>query len=88
MRDAWFGARPAFGYKLIFQKTRESGARLSVAGAGAFSRGGDIPVQYTCEGENISPQLVGTEAPETTKPFAIIVEDHDTPGGIFNRWLV
>lgn len=51
-----------------------------------FDEGGDIPVAYTCDGENISPDLQWTGAPSGTKSFAVIVDDPDAGG--FTHWLV
>lgn len=45
----------------------------------AFAAGQEIPVQYTCEGEDISPELVWEGAPENTKSFVLIVHDPDVP---------
>lgn len=53
-----------------------------------FSHKGHIPVKYTCEGEDVNPPLEFTEVPEGTRSIALIVEDHDAPGGIFDHWLV
>jgi len=40
---------------------------------------GDIPAQYTCEGEDISPVLIFAGAPDGTKSLALIVDDPDAP---------
>lgn len=53
-----------------------------------FKEGEFIPSRYTCEGENISPQLSWTCSVEGVKTYAIIVEDPDAPGGNFTHWIV
>jgi Raf kinase inhibitor-like YbhB/YbcL family protein len=45
----------------------------------AFQDGGDIPLQYTCDGMNISPSLAWSGAPAGTESFALIVDDPDAP---------
>lgn len=45
----------------------------------AFKNGGEIPVRYTCQGENISPPLSWSDVPEGTQSLALIVEDPDAP---------
>jgi Raf kinase inhibitor-like YbhB/YbcL family protein len=45
----------------------------------AFSGGGSIPREYTCEGPDISPALEWTGAPAGTQSFALIVDDPDAP---------
>lgn len=54
----------------------------------AFSDGELIPVQYTCDGENISPPLEWSGFPKETKSFVLIVEDPDAPSGIVDHWIV
>lgn len=54
----------------------------------AFSDGGRIPDKYTCNGEDISPQLSWSGYPDGTKSFVIIMEDPDAPGGIFTHWVM
>lgn len=45
----------------------------------AFSDGDPMAARYTCEGEDISPALQWTDAPDGTKSFALIVDDPDAP---------
>lgn len=54
----------------------------------AFKDGQDIPVRYTCQGENISPDLEWTPGPSKTESYAVIVEDPDAPRGTFHHWLI
>ena len=45
----------------------------------AFRNGGEIPVRYTCEGEDISPALAWRGAPAGTRSLVLIVDDPDAP---------
>ena len=45
----------------------------------AFERGERIPKKYTGEGEDVSPPLAWTDAPEGTEEFALICDDPDAP---------
>ncbi len=47
----------------------------------------DIPVQYTGDGKDISPPLQWSPGPETTKCYALIVDDPDGPRGTWIHWL-
>lgn len=54
----------------------------------AFEEGGFIPVQYTCDGADISPEIFWTGYPEETKSFVFIMDDPDAPVGTFTHWVV
>ena len=59
----------------------------------AFENGGVIPERYTCDGENISPELRISGVPEGAKTLALIMEDPDVPtnvreDGMWNHWVV
>ena len=44
-----------------------------------FATDQSIPVRYTCEGQDISPPLHFSGAPENTKSLVLIVDDPDAP---------
>ena len=45
----------------------------------AFSPGGEIPSEYTCEGTDISPPLSWSEVEAGTKSLVLIIDDPDAP---------
>jgi len=45
----------------------------------AFEQGASIPRRHTCEGEDVSPALAWSDAPDGTRSFALIVDDPDVP---------
>ncbi|MGE0546204.1 MAG: YbhB/YbcL family Raf kinase inhibitor-like protein [Kofleriaceae bacterium] len=54
----------------------------------AFSDASDIPVDYTAEGQNISPPIAWEQVPPGTESFAILAEDLDSPEHQFVHWIV
>lgn len=54
----------------------------------AFAAGGNIPVEYTCQGQNISPPLDWDQGPAGTASFALIVDDPDAPSGVYTHWVI
>ncbi|MBS1624675.1 MAG: YbhB/YbcL family Raf kinase inhibitor-like protein [Bacteroidetes bacterium] len=53
----------------------------------AFKTDGDIPVKYSCEGENVNPPLMIGEVPRRTKSLAIVVDDPDADKKIVTHWI-
>jgi Raf kinase inhibitor-like YbhB/YbcL family protein len=47
-----------------------------------------IPDEFTCKGSGTNPALVIAGIPEGTKSLALIMEDPDAPGKIFDHWIV
>ncbi len=45
----------------------------------AFAPNGAIPSRYTCDGDDISPDLAWSGTPPGTQSFALIVDDPDAP---------
>ena len=54
----------------------------------SFPNGGDIPKKFTCDGEDVSPDLSWNEAPAGTKSFALLADDPDAPVGNWNHWVL
>jgi Raf kinase inhibitor-like YbhB/YbcL family protein len=54
----------------------------------AFSEGGIIPKQYTCDGKDVSPPLTWSGVPDGAKSIALICDDPDAPGGTWVHWVL
>lgn len=54
----------------------------------AFDDGGEIPVRFTCDGDEVSPPLAWSGAPDGVRAWALVVDDPDAPGGTFVHWVV
>ena len=54
----------------------------------AFRPGDDVPVEFTCDGANISPALTWTAPPAATQSLVLTVEDPDAPHHAWAHWLV
>lgn len=50
--------------------------------------GGTVPVEFTCDGEEVSPPLSWSDVPDGTASLTLVVDDPDAPGGTFVHWLV
>ncbi len=65
----------------------------------AFAAGETIPIEYTCDGDDVSPAIswgllrqdtssAGPQsAPAEVKSFALVAEDPDAPGGTWTHWV-
>jgi Raf kinase inhibitor-like YbhB/YbcL family protein len=54
----------------------------------AFTAGGAIPVEQSCDGKNLSPDLAWSGIPADTKSLVLIVEDPDAPLKPFTHWVL
>jgi hypothetical protein len=54
----------------------------------AFEQNGEIPARYTCDGENINPQLMVGNLPNNTESLVLIIDDPDAPAKTFTHWIV
>ena len=53
-----------------------------------ISEGGQIPEKYTCDGEDLSPDLRWNTPPDGTRSIVIVADDPDASGGTFFHWTV
>ena len=54
----------------------------------AFDNNEEIPSRYTCDGDNINPEIIAENLPENTESLVLIVDDPDAPMGTFTHWIV
>jgi Raf kinase inhibitor-like YbhB/YbcL family protein len=54
----------------------------------AFVKGQTIPVQYTCDGKNVSPEISWNNVPDGTKSFALIIDDPDAGRTPWVHWVI
>ena len=66
---------------------RKDGGGMQISSS-AFAHNQLIPEKYTCDGENVSPQLLFSGIPEGTRSLALIVDDPDASGQVWNHWLL
>jgi Raf kinase inhibitor-like YbhB/YbcL family protein len=53
----------------------------------AFAPGGTIPIDFTCDGKDISPQISWSAPPPGTKSLVILLDDPDVAGK-YSHWIV
>ena len=53
-----------------------------------FQHNQAIPPKFTCEGDDLNPELVISDIPEEAKSLALIVDDPDAPMGMWVHWVV
>ena len=53
----------------------------------SFLHGKPIPQKFTCQGQDISPELIIEDIPSQTQSFVLIMDDPDAPSGVFDHWV-
>lgn len=63
------------------------GATLAISST-AVADGDDIPIEFTCDGDDVAPDLTWADVPVDTVEIIVIVDDPDAAGGTFTHWTV
>lgn len=53
-----------------------------------FNDGEEVPRLHSCDGDDISPELIWEGEPEGTRSYVLVVDDPDAPRGTFTHWVV
>jgi Raf kinase inhibitor-like YbhB/YbcL family protein len=72
----------------VYSKTK-GGRKMAITITSiAFTEGGMIPRDYTCDGKDVSPPLAWAGVPEAAKGVALICDDPDAPVGTWVHWVL
>jgi len=83
---------PVVVEKEVLPKPIQQTMPLSITST-AFTANGTIPARFTCDGKNISPELIFANIPANTQSLALTLEDPDVPhairaDGMWDHWVV
>ena len=53
----------------------------------AFAEGARMPVDHTCDGKDLMPEVVLSSPPDKTQSLILLVEDPDAPSGTFTHMI-
>jgi Raf kinase inhibitor-like YbhB/YbcL family protein len=53
----------------------------------SFTDGSRIPVDHTCDGSDLMPEIVISSPPDNTKSLVVYVEDPDVSSGVFTHMI-
>jgi Raf kinase inhibitor-like YbhB/YbcL family protein len=78
----------AADHRLVIEHVGAPMSRHITISSVAFAPGDAVPMKYSAYGKSISPPLKWDDVPQTTKSFALILEDPDAPTPApFVHWI-
>ena len=79
----------ALGFLLAANMVFADTATFSIAmTSDPVKDGGELPMQYTCDGTNEQPTFAWSNVPTNTQSFALILADPDAPNATFYHWVI
>lgn len=66
----------------------DTGMETISLSSNVFEDGDTLAATYTCDGEDISPDLSWDTVPAGTKSIALVMDDPDAPGKTWVHWVI
>ena len=79
-------AQPKF-LEVAYQLQQEFPLTIQVTST-SLKHTGYLQKDFTCEGDNLSPQLTWTDVPPETQSIAVVVDDIDAEEGALAHWVL
>ena len=78
-----FGCTP----QLIQEQLTTEAINMNLTSS-AFANSGTIPSKYTCDGQNVNPQLVFSDVPAKAKTLVLLMDDPDIPDFVKQKFTI
>jgi hypothetical protein len=80
--------KPIIGYNDIKIGINDSEVVQMKVSSPEFMNNGMIPKKFSCQGQDINPELEFSGVPDSTKSLALIMDDPDAPTGTWVHWVL